>query len=63
MTAQVLNGACELLAPAGGMDALLAAVNAGADAVYVGAGRLNARVSAEGFTPRSLALGLSLIHI
>lgn len=62
MTAQVLNGACELLAPAGGMDALLAAVNAGADAVYVGAGRLNARVSAEGFTPRSLALGCAYAH-
>ena len=36
----------ELLAPAGSIDALLAAVAAGADAVYIGLGRLNARAAA-----------------
>ena len=39
----------ELLAPAGGLDAMLAAVAAGADAVYAGPGAFNARVSAKGF--------------
>mgnify|MGYP000736078618 FL=1 len=34
----------ELLAPAGNMACLHAAVQAGADAVYLGAGHFNARV-------------------
>lgn len=38
----------ELLAPAGGADALLAAVAAGADAVYLGTGAFDARAAAEG---------------
>ncbi len=33
----------ELLAPAGSMDALIAAVNNGADAVYLGSTRFGAR--------------------
>lgn len=40
----------ELLAPAGGIEALRAAVNNGADAVYLGVDRLNARRGAENFT-------------
>ncbi|NTU71369.1 MAG: U32 family peptidase [Coriobacteriia bacterium] len=40
----------ELLAPAGGPDALRAAVTNGADAVYLGVDVLNARRSAENFT-------------
>lgn len=39
----------ELLAPAGSVDHFLAAVNAGADAVYVGAPQLNARNPAKEF--------------
>ena len=42
---------CELLAPAGSIDALKAAVYAGADAVYFGGGRFNARAFAENFGP------------
>ena len=38
----------ELLAPAGSMDALRAAVQNGADAVYLGVGTFNARQSAIG---------------
>ncbi len=40
----------ELLAPAGSFDALKAAVNAGADAVYFGGTALNARVFGKNFT-------------
>ena len=36
----------ELLAPAGGMASLIAAVQSGANAVYLGAGDFNARRSA-----------------
>ncbi|MDZ4178559.1 MAG: peptidase U32 family protein, partial [Coriobacteriia bacterium] len=44
----------ELLAPAGGPEALRAAVNNGADAVYLGVDRLNARQGAENFTLKTL---------
>lgn len=40
----------EILAPAGSMESLTAAVRCGADAVYLGAGRFNARQSAKNFT-------------
>lgn len=39
----------ELLAPAGTPDALHAAIHAGADAVYFGGNRFNARMSADNF--------------
>lgn len=45
----------ELLAPAGSMDALRAAVQNGANAVYLGCGEFNARQSAKNFTPQTLA--------
>ena len=40
----------ELLAPAGGQEALVAAVQSGADAVYMGFGAFNARRSARNFS-------------
>lgn len=40
----------ELLAPAGDFDCLVAAVSAGADAVYFGTDILNARIRAKNFT-------------
>ena len=39
----------EILAPAGGMEQLTAAVRCGADAVYLGARAFNARMGAENF--------------
>lgn len=39
----------EILAPAGGMEALTAAVRAGADAVYLGSRQFSARSSAQNF--------------
>ncbi len=44
----------ELLAPAGGWPQLRAAVHAGADAVYFGLERFNARLRADNFTAESL---------
>ncbi|HET6498786.1 MAG TPA: DUF3656 domain-containing protein [Coriobacteriia bacterium] len=53
----------ELLAPAGGPDALRAAVNNGADAVYLGLDRLNARRGAENFTLASLGEATRYAHL
>lgn len=53
----------ELLAPAGSYAALVAAVNAGADAVYVGAPTFNARIYAENFTEETLARGIAYAHL
>lgn len=53
----------ELLAPAGSMDALRAAVQNGANAVYLGCGSFNARQSAKNFTPQSLIEAIKYCHI
>ena len=53
----------ELLAPAGSMEALRAAVQNGADAVYLGVGTFNARQSAKNFTPQTLAEAVKYCHI
>ena len=53
----------ELLAPAGSMEALKAAVQNGADAVYLGCGTLNARQSAKNFTPQTLAEAVKYCHV
>lgn len=52
----------ELLAPAGSMDALKAALANGADAVYLGAAAFGARASA-GFDPDTLESALRLAHL
>ncbi|MGN0648100.1 MAG: U32 family peptidase [Oscillospiraceae bacterium] len=52
----------ELLAPAGGMESLIAAVRCGADAVYIGAKQFSARHSAENFTADSLREAVTLCH-
>ncbi len=53
----------ELLAPAGGPDALLAALNNGADAVYLGVESFNARRGAENFTLETLPEATRLAHL
>ncbi len=53
----------ELLAPAGGRQALAAAVASGADAVYLGVDRLNARRSAENFTLDTLSEACRFAHL
>ena len=52
----------ELLAPAGSIDALYAAIAAGADAVYAGLGAFNARAGNAGLTLEELALGCAVAH-
>lgn len=53
----------ELLAPAGDMQALLAAVEAGADAVYVGGARFGARAYAKNFSDEELAAAVKYCHL
>ena len=53
----------ELLAPAGSMEALHAAVQSGANAVYLGCGSFNARQSAKNFTPQTLTEAVKYCHI
>lgn len=53
----------ELLAPAGSMEALRAAVQNGANAVYLGCGSFNARQSAKNFTPQTLVEAIKYCHI
>lgn len=52
----------ELLAPAGGLDQMLAAIAAGTDAVYAGLDGFNARVSAHGFSDEEFARGCAVAH-
>lgn len=51
-----------LLAPAGGREQLIAAVRAGADAVYLGAGGFNARAGAENFGEGALREAVAYCH-
>lgn len=53
----------EILAPAGGADMVSAAVNCGANAVYLGFGNLNARKSAKNFTVEDLRDIVEYCHI
>ncbi len=52
----------ELLAPAGSMEALRAAVQNGAGAVYLGGPAFNARMGAKNFTPESLREAVRYCH-
>ena len=53
----------ELLAPAGSMEAVAAAVQNGADAVYLGYGDFNARRNAKNFSEEEFAAAVSYCHI
>ena len=53
----------ELLAPAGSMDALRAAVQNGADAVYLGLSAFNARRGAKNFTLEELREAVTYCHV
>lgn len=53
----------ELLAPAGSMEALYAAVQNGADAVYLGSGIFNARQGAKNFTAQTLTEAVKYCHV
>ena len=53
----------ELLSPAGSRDALIAAVQSGADAVYMGFGSFNARRNAQNFTDEEFARAVAYCHL
>ena len=52
----------ELLAPAGSPEALEAAISAGADAVYLGGSRFNARMNAHNFDSAALREAVTFAH-
>ena len=53
----------ELLAPAGSLDSLKAAVNAGADAVYIGGTRFGARAYADNLTEEDMKWAIDYAHL
>ena len=53
----------ELLSPAGSPEAVTAAVQSGADAVYLGAGDFNARRNASNFSLSDLEAAVSYCHL
>ena len=53
----------ELLAPAGSMESVQAAVQNGADAVYLGFGDFNARRNAKNFTREQAEQAVSYCHL
>ena len=56
------GGNIEILAPAGSPEALTAAVRCGADAVYLGVGRFNARRAAHNFAPEDMPETVRYCH-
>ncbi|MFL0249945.1 U32 family peptidase [Clostridium neuense] len=52
----------EILAPAGNLEKLKAAIEYGADAVYLGGSKLNLRAFADNFGPNELKQGIDFAH-
>ena len=52
----------ELLAPAGSMEALKAAVSAGADAVYLGGAAFGARAYAKNLDEQEILSAIDYVH-
>ena len=53
----------ELLSPAGSPEAVIAAVQNGADAVYMGMGNFNARRGAKNFTDEEFERAVRYCHV
>ena len=62
MIARAADATYELLAPAGNWDCARAAVAAGADAIYFGLPRFNARLRADNFIDADLAELMEFLH-
>jgi putative protease len=58
-----MNKYPEILAPAGSLASLKAAVRAGADAVYIGAKQFNARQRSDNFTREEILESVLLCHL
>ena len=52
----------ELLSPAGSFEALRAAIDGGADAVYMGGASFNARINAKNFAEDEMREAIKLAH-
>lgn len=52
----------EILAPAGSLEKLKIAIDFGADAVYIGGGRLNLRAFSDNFSSEEIAEGVKYCH-
>ena len=67
MTASFVSGEkmkkVELLAPAGNYEALLGAIGAGADAVYLGGNKYSARAFADNFDEETLCRAIFYAHL
>ena len=59
----LLNSDVELLAPAGNFEALKAAVEAGADAVYLAGDHFGARAFAGNFSNEELKKAVEFAHL
>ncbi len=57
------SGKVELLAPAGNYDSFIGAINAGADAVYVGGEKFSARAYADNFDTETLCKSIKYAHL
>ena len=58
-----MKGMTEILAPAGSMECLKAAVAAGADAVYAGGSRFGARAYADNFDEAGMLDAIDYVHL
>lgn len=58
-----MNKKVEILAPAGSYESLVAAINAGADAVYLGGRLYGARAYADNFGEEELIEGIKYAHL
>lgn len=53
----------EILAPAGSYESMVAAVNAGADAVYIGGSRFGARAYANNLDEETMVKAIDFVHL
>lgn len=58
-----MNRDVEILAPAGSMECLRAAVSAGADAIYLGGTKFGARAYAQNLSEEDLVQAIKYVHI
>ena len=59
---EVLMNKVEILAPAGSMESLIAAINKGADAVYLGGNKFSARAYASNFDNDNMIKAIDYAH-
>lgn len=60
---QNITNKVELLAPAGNYESFLGAINAGADAVYLGGSKFGARAYADNFTDEEICKAIRYAHL